>query len=196
MASGAVSRSSDRYSHCELTARRCTEVQARSGDPRDLRSQYVHCSCYCCSPTLTRRCPVNHNRTGILKYDINTPESTIFAANTSCVVTPEVTDGPYYVTGEIIRQNVKEAQYCDGVDLHLEVQYLNIETCEPVEGIYVDIWNANATGVYSGISTSGNYAADGYNSTYLRQVYLDQATWLCADESRVAASKPPIPTVS
>jgi hypothetical protein len=58
--------------------------------------------------------------------------------------------------------------YCDGVDVHLEVQYIDIETCEPVPDVAVDIWNANATGVYSGISTSGNYASGGYNSTYLR----------------------------
>jgi protocatechuate 3,4-dioxygenase beta subunit len=38
----------------------------------------------------------------------------------------------------------------------------------PVPDVAVDIWNANVTGVYFGISTSGNYAADGYNSTFLR----------------------------
>jgi len=111
---------------------------------------------------------INHNQTGIKNYDINTPEHFIFGANTSAIVTPEVTDGPYYVTGESIRKNVKEALYSEGVDVYLEAQYIDIETCEPVPNIYVDIWNANATGVYSGISTSGNYAAGGYNSTYLR----------------------------
>lgn len=53
----------------------------------------------------------------------------------------------------MIRKNVKEDKYSDGVDLYLEVQYIDIETCEPVPGVYVDIWNANATGVYSGIYT-------------------------------------------
>ena len=106
--------------------------------------------------------------TGIDSYGLDTSASLLFGANTSCVLTPEVTDGPYYVTGEVIRQNVKEPLYCDGVDLYLEVQYIDIETCEPVPDVAVDIWNANATGVYSGISTSGNYAAGGYNSTYLR----------------------------
>ncbi|RMZ84023.1 hypothetical protein DV737_g1363, partial [Chaetothyriales sp. CBS 132003] len=113
---------------------------------------------------------INHNRTGILDYSTNTPETTIFAANTSCILTPEVTDGPYYVWGEFIRENVKEDLYSDGVDLYLEVQYLDITTCKPVPDVYVDIWNANATGVYSGISVTGNYAADGYNSTYLRGI--------------------------
>ncbi|KAL1967099.1 hypothetical protein VTN77DRAFT_3623 [Rasamsonia byssochlamydoides] len=113
---------------------------------------------------------IDHNRTGILQYTPDTPETTVFAANTSCILTPEVTDGPYYVWGELIRKNVKEAQYSDGIDLYLEVQYLDINTCKPVPNVYVDIWNCNATGVYSGISESGNYAADGWNSTYLRGI--------------------------
>jgi len=91
---------------------------------------------------------INHNQTGPLNYTMDTPEDTIFSANTSCILTPEITVGPYYVTGELIRKNVKEDMYSDGVDLYLEVQYLDINTGEPVEGVYVDIWNANATGVY------------------------------------------------
>ncbi|KAL1638498.1 hypothetical protein SLS56_000307 [Neofusicoccum ribis] len=124
--------------------------------------------------TLEKFEAVNHNMTGIYNYNLDTPESAIFGANTSCILAPEVTDG------ELIRKNVKEELYSDGVDLYLEVQYIDIETCEPVPDVYVDIWNANATGVYSGISVSGNYAADGYNSTYLRGI---QAT----DQDGVAA---------
>ncbi|KAF5015678.1 hypothetical protein F66182_12899, partial [Fusarium sp. NRRL 66182] len=115
---------------------------------------------------------INHNQTGTYAYTSDTAETTVFAANTSCILTPEVTDGPYYVWGEMIRKNVKEDEYSDGVDLYLEVQYLDISTCQPVPDIYVDIWNANATGVYSGISESGNYAADGWNSTYLRGIQV------------------------
>ncbi|KAF2108121.1 putative GPI anchored dioxygenase [Lophiotrema nucula] len=113
---------------------------------------------------------INHNQTSLVSYDTSTPESTVFSANTSCILAPEVTDGPYYVVGEIIRKNVKENQYCDGVDLFLEVQYIDVTTCAPVPGLYVDIWNANATGVYSGIVATGNDAADGWNSTYLRGI--------------------------
>lgn len=89
---------------------------------------------------------VTHNQTGVLDYDTDTLASEIFSANTSCILAPEVTDGPYYVTGEYIRKDVKEGQ--EGVDLYLEVQYVDVTTCEPVSGLYVDVWNANATGVY------------------------------------------------
>ncbi|BCS01679.1 intradiol ring-cleavage dioxygenase [Aspergillus luchuensis] len=113
---------------------------------------------------------INHNKTGLLDYSPQTSEADIFGANTSSILTPTITDGPYYVWGEVIRQNVKEDKYCDGVDLFLEVQYIDVNTCLPVQGALVDIWNANATGVYSGISTSGNYAADGWDSTFLRGI--------------------------
>ncbi|KAJ5531781.1 hypothetical protein N7527_005174 [Penicillium freii] len=113
---------------------------------------------------------IDHNRTGILDYSPATPESVVFGANTSFVLTPTVTDGPYYVWGEVVRQNVKEEKYSEGVDVFLEVQYIDVNTCKPVPGAIVDIWQANATGVYSGISVSGNYAADGWDSTYLRGI--------------------------
>lgn len=91
---------------------------------------------------------IDHNRTGILDYSPATPESVVFGANTSFVLTPTVTDGPYYVWGEVVRQNVKEEQYSEGVDVFLEVQYIDVNTCKPVPGAVVDIWQANATGVY------------------------------------------------
>lgn len=115
---------------------------------------------------------VNHNLTGISDVDMFTDINTVFDANTSCILAPEVTAGPYYVQGEYFRSNVKETEFSEGVDLFLEVQYVDISTCAPVPAVAVDVWNANATGVYSGISVSGNYAEDGVNSTYLRGVQL------------------------
>ncbi|PQE27925.1 gpi anchored dioxygenase protein [Rutstroemia sp. NJR-2017a BBW] len=121
---------------------------------------------------------IDHNNTGILDYSVATPETTIFSANTSCILTPANTDGPYYVLGESIRKNVTEGQ--SGVALHLEVQYIDITTCLPVPSVYVDIWNANATGVYGGINVTGNVADGGWDSTFLRGI---QAT----DEDGVAS---------
>ncbi|KAF7553689.1 hypothetical protein G7Z17_g3422 [Cylindrodendrum hubeiense] len=115
---------------------------------------------------------VNHNMTGSVSYDMFTPLDDIFGANTSCILAPEITDGPYYIVGEKLRSNVIETEWCDGVPVFLEVQYVDVTDCSPVPAVAVDIWNCNATGIYSGISTSGNYAADGLNSTYLRGIQL------------------------
>lgn len=113
---------------------------------------------------------VNHNKTGALDYDMFTPLETVFDANTSCVLAPEITDGPYYVVGSYMRSNVKEAEHSEGVDLFLEVQYVDINTCGAIPNVAVDIWNCNATGVYSGVNTAGNY--DSLDTTYLRGIQL------------------------
>ncbi|KAJ5652986.1 hypothetical protein N7507_010412 [Penicillium longicatenatum] len=68
-----------------------------------------------------------------------------------------------------VRMSLEEA-YSQGVAMHVEIQYIDVNTCEPLPNLFVDIWNANATGVYSGILEQGNYAADGWNSTFLRGI--------------------------
>lgn len=118
---------------------------------------------------------VNHNMTASSNNGIFTPLEDVFSANTSCVLAPEITDGPYYIVGENMRSNVIEQKWCDGVPVFLEVQYVDVATCDPIPQVAVDIWNCNATGIYSGISTNGNYAADGMNSTFLRGIQLTDA---------------------
>ncbi|KAL4744659.1 hypothetical protein BDW72DRAFT_208836 [Aspergillus terricola var. indicus] len=113
---------------------------------------------------------IDHNKTGILNYGPNTPEQDIFGANTSAILAPTVTDGPYYIWGELMRQDVREELYSDGVDLFLEVQYIDVNTCKPIQGAIVDIWNANATGVYSrsGVVATGNDGS--WDTTFLRGI--------------------------
>ena len=84
----------------------------------------------------------------------DSPDSVIFADNTSCVLQPDVTEGPYYVSGELIRRNVTESQA--GVPLVVDIQIIDTSTCEALPDIYVDFWHCNATGVYSGIIANGN----------------------------------------
>lgn len=51
-------------------------------------------------------------------------------------------------------------------------------TCEPVEGAYVEIWHCNSTGVYSGIVANGNgdsSDATNLNKTFLRGVSVTDA---------------------
>ncbi|KAI0442627.1 Intradiol ring-cleavage dioxygenase [Xylaria telfairii] len=111
---------------------------------------------------------VNHNMTGEISYDMFTPLEEVFSANTSCILAPYITDGPYYVVGEKLRSNVKDTEFSDGVDLFLEVQYIDVNTCEAIPSVAVDIWNCNATGVYSGVESGQG----GLNSTFLRGIQL------------------------
>ncbi|KIJ65847.1 hypothetical protein HYDPIDRAFT_27075 [Hydnomerulius pinastri MD-312] len=96
----------------------------------------------------------------------------LFGNNISCVLTPETTQGPYYIAGEYLRTNVTENQV--GVPLYLDVQIIDVNTCEPLPDLFVDIWSANATGVYSGIHEpgNGNYAdVANLNTTFLRGIW-------------------------
>ncbi|KAF2738885.1 aromatic compound dioxygenase [Polyplosphaeria fusca] len=83
-------------------------------------------------------------------YTMETPTDLLFAGNNSCILSPEVTEGPYYVSGELIRQNVVEKQ--EGVPLMFEIQVLDVNTCEPIPGIYVEMWSCNSTGIYGGVA--------------------------------------------
>lgn len=95
----------------------------------------------------------DHNETS-LGYTTATDASTLFSGNASCVLTPDVTQGPYYVGGEYIRSDVAEDQ--QGIATTLDYQVIDVDTCEPVPNVYLEQWHCNATGVYSGVIASGN----------------------------------------
>ncbi|KAK0432786.1 aromatic compound dioxygenase [Armillaria borealis] len=71
--------------------------------------------------------------------------------NTTCVTAPEVTEGPYYINNELVRQDLTEDQ--SGIQLVLDIGVLDTTTCEPLSNAFVEIWAANATGFY------GSYGA-------------------------------------
>ncbi|GAA6034649.1 hypothetical protein JCM8097_001098 [Rhodosporidiobolus ruineniae] len=69
--------------------------------------------------------------------------------NHTCVLTPVVTQGPYYHDrGHVIRQNMAEDQL--GLPFYVDVGVIDVNTCEPLQGVLVDIWHANSTGHYAG----------------------------------------------
>ncbi|KAI0126145.1 Intradiol ring-cleavage dioxygenase [Xylariales sp. AK1849] len=108
---------------------------------------------------------LSHNETGLLEYSLDSPETTIFGSNNTCALVPETTIGPYYVTGEFIRENITEGQ--TGVPLHLDIQFVDMNTCEAVPLIAADVWHCNSTGVYSGVDSDGE---GGLNTTFMRGV--------------------------
>ncbi|ATY66909.1 extracellular dioxygenase [Cordyceps militaris] len=112
----------------------------------------------------------SHNSTD-LGYTESTSISELFSSNGSCLLTPEVTQGPYYVGGESLRKDVTESE--PGVEITLDYQVIDVDTCEPVPDVYVEIWHCNSTGVYSGVVANGNgNSADASNidNTALRGI--------------------------
>ncbi|XP_055350136.1 uncharacterized protein LOC129596795 [Paramacrobiotus metropolitanus] len=92
-----------------------------------------------------------------------------FGGKVSCSMTPIIEVGPYWVDGELIRKDIRETQ--KGVTVYLDIQVIDTKTCKPLPNVFVDIWHANATGVYGGVVAKDNgNAADlkNINTTFLR----------------------------
>jgi protocatechuate 3,4-dioxygenase beta subunit len=65
-----------------------------------------------------------------------------------CVLTPELTEGPYYVPGERLRRDIRSGK--PGVPLALRLTVMNTRSCEPIRAAAVDVWHCDALGAYSG----------------------------------------------
>lgn len=62
-----------------------------------------------------------------------------FLKEDACVLTPEVSDGPYvYPESQLLRQNIVEDQI--GVPLELNIGVMDINTCAPMKDVLVNIW--------------------------------------------------------
>jgi protocatechuate 3,4-dioxygenase beta subunit len=66
----------------------------------------------------------------------------------TCVLTPEQTEGPYYIANEKMRRKITEGR--PGTPLTLRLAVVNATTCKPIKGAAVDIWHCDASGTYSG----------------------------------------------
>jgi protocatechuate 3,4-dioxygenase beta subunit len=66
----------------------------------------------------------------------------------TCVLSPEMTEGPFYIPNEKVRRNITEGK--KGTSLTLRLLVVDASTCRPIKGAAVDIWHADAGGVYSG----------------------------------------------
>ncbi|ORY59947.1 Intradiol ring-cleavage dioxygenase [Pseudomassariella vexata] len=94
---------------------------------------------------LARWMAVSHDESA-LGYTSDTPLDTIFSGNATCSLASEVTIGPYYVAGVLTREDVTEGTA--GVPLYLNLQFVEISTCDPITGYLIDIWQCNAIGAY------------------------------------------------
>jgi protocatechuate 3,4-dioxygenase beta subunit len=77
-----------------------------------------------------------------------------------CVLTPELTEGPYYLPSEPFRRNITEGR--PGLPLVLALTVVDAASCRPIDGASVEIWHADALGNYAG------FGATASNRTFLR----------------------------
>jgi protocatechuate 3,4-dioxygenase beta subunit len=80
------------------------------------------------------------------------------AAVPSCVVRPQVTEGPYYVDVDLVRADIRSDPTSgvvkEGAPLVLTFNVSQVAAggCTPLQGAEVEIWHCDAAGVYSGVS--------------------------------------------
>ena len=90
----------------------------------------------------------------------------------SCVVVPELTEGPYYVNENLdrsdIRTDTSDGSVSEGAVLTLDwvVSQVDGNACIPLEGVLVDVWHCDALGNYSDVgSEQGHDYLRGYQKT-------------------------------
>ena len=71
-------------------------------------------------------------------------------AASTCLLTPEVTEGPYWVDGALTRRNITEGKR--GMPLVIRFTVLDARSCAVIPGADVEIWHCDANGVYSGVN--------------------------------------------
>src|ERR671937_1990164 len=88
----------------------------------------------------------------------------------SCVLTPEQTEGPYYIADEAVRRNITEGR--PGTPLLLRTTVVDASTCKPIRNAAVDVWHADASGIYSGFGQGAS------SRTFMRGIQRTNAKGL------------------
>jgi protocatechuate 3,4-dioxygenase beta subunit len=72
------------------------------------------------------------------------------AADTApgCVLTPVTSEGPFYFDPKLVRADITENR--PGARLSLAITVVSVGKCAPLERARIDVWHADAHGVYSG----------------------------------------------
>lgn len=78
------------------------------------------------------------------------PETVLRTRARMCVFSPEQIAGPYFRNDKLQRVDITEC--VAGIPLQLNLRIVNSATCQPVEGVLVDVWHCDSRGRYSGWS--------------------------------------------
>ncbi|CAN5404889.1 hypothetical protein BH09CHL1_BH09CHL1_18270 [soil metagenome] len=107
---------------------------------------------------------------------------------TSCVLAPEMTEGPYFLDDALIRRDITEGK--PGVPLRVRIVVADVTTCGPVANAAVDIWHCDAHGYYSGVAVNDpgpdsdpELVAEAADQVFLRGIQITDANGLVEFET-------------
>ena len=84
----------------------------------------------------------------------------------SCIVLPELTEGPYFIDEKLDRADIRtDSETRDErpgtpFELTLDVLAVSGASCAPLQGAMVDVWHCDALGAYSGFNDN----AEGFST--------------------------------
>lgn len=70
----------------------------------------------------------------------------------SCALTPQQTEGPYYIDVDQIRSDIREDR--QGAPLRVGVRIMDADGCTPIKDAVFEIWHCDAGGAYSGFEAA------------------------------------------
>jgi protocatechuate 3,4-dioxygenase beta subunit len=85
---------------------------------------------------------------------------------TTCTLTPEQTEGPFFFDTGFERSDIREDKA--GTELRLSLRVVGADGCSPIAGAVVEVWHADAAGAYSAFDSAQGNSADTAGETFLR----------------------------
>lgn len=93
--------------------------------------------------------------------DLSTTPALVFATAQAaspepgtCRLTPKSIEGPFYLDPRLVRSELGEGR--PGMPLRLNLRIVEAGACTPIRGARVDVWHADAQGLYSGYEGQGD----------------------------------------
>ncbi|HVZ05710.1 intradiol ring-cleavage dioxygenase [Hyphomicrobium sp.] len=70
-----------------------------------------------------------------------------------CRLFPQAIEGPFYFDPKLMRSDISEGR--PGAPLKLQLRIIESGSCTPISNARVDVWHADAGGIYSGYANQG-----------------------------------------
>lgn len=85
---------------------------------------------------------------GIIVSAVGVDRAWAAQGSRGCVLTPEAGEGPFYLDPKLVRSEITSGQA--GAPLQLALQVVRAGDCATLANARVDVWHADAVGLYSG----------------------------------------------
>ena len=115
---------------------------------------------------------------GAVACGADTPAATSDAPAPSgsgtCTLYPSQTEGPFYVDLDLLRRDITDGK--PGTRLRLALRVVRAGSCEPIRDAVVDVWHADAHGLYSAFAGQGDTRdVDARAESFLRGIQVTDA---------------------